>query len=177
MAISSDVRTRARALNSFPVEFHGRARSIYFQRAARPDGVWADEDPVLPRGETAKDARLKRLPRSKAQICFESRECIGRLRGTRFYGLADFVFPVEIIRCGGNQSRFERLPRGKLLSNHAAQRLDLCTIAVESRRQTRKFVDHWQRPEVHFRKRHACNSSVLLRIAHVDAVGCERQFQ
>src|SRR5712692_8830123 len=170
MAISSEVQARARPLNSFPVEFYRRSRSVYFQRSAGADGVWADENPVLPGGEAAEDSCLKRLPRSKAQICFEPRQGIGRLRRPRFDGLADFVFPVEIIRCGGNQADVERLARGKLLSNHAAQRLDLCTIAVESRRQTRKFVDHWQRPEVHFRKRHACNSSVLLRIAHVDAV-------
>src|SRR6266849_8715656 len=121
MAISSEAQIRARPLNSFPVEFHRRSRSVYFQRSARADCVRADEYPVLPCGEPAEDSRLKRFRRSKAQICFESRESIGRLRGTRFNGLADFVFPVEIIGCGGNQARVERLARGKFLSNFAAQ--------------------------------------------------------
>src|SRR6266849_10921320 len=112
MAISSEVQTRAHPLNSFPVEFHRRPRPIHLQRSARTDCVWPDEYPVLPCGEPPEDSRLKCLRRSKAQICFEPREGIGRLRGTRFNGLADFVFPVEIIRCGGNQARAERIARG-----------------------------------------------------------------
>src|SRR5712692_10599587 len=111
MAISSEFQARARPLDSFPVEFHRRACAIYLQRSAGADSVRADEDPVLPGGEPAEDSRLKRFTRSKAQIRFEPREGIGRLRGTRLDGLTDFVFPVEIIRCGGNQARVERLAR------------------------------------------------------------------
>src|SRR6266704_5148953 len=117
MAISSEVQPRGGPLNSLPVEFHWRTGSIHFERAVRTDSVRAVEDPVLPGGEAAEDASLQRLLRPKSQVCFKPCQGIGRLRRTRLDGLADFIFPVEIIRCGGNQACVQRLVSGKLLSN------------------------------------------------------------
>src|SRR5882724_2646106 len=177
MAISSELRARFRPLNSFPVEFHGRASSVNFQRSACADGVGADEDPVLPGGQATEDARLQSFPRTKSQVCFKPCQGIRRLRRTRLDGLADFVFPIEIIGRGGNQPGGKRLARRKPFSNCLAHTVYLRLIVVKACRQPRKFVHHRQRAKVHFRECHARDTPRFLRIAHVDAVGGKRQLE
>src|ERR1700730_10788989 len=89
-------------LNSFPVEFYGSAGAVDSQRTVGSHGVGANEDPVLPSGKAAKNAGFERLGRTETQIGFEAGERVGRLRGAGFDGLANFVFPIEVIGCGGD---------------------------------------------------------------------------
>src|SRR5690242_14931293 len=59
---SSAVGTaREPPLRPVEVKLRPRLRSVRRQRAFGADGVGADEDPVLPRRETAEDLRFHRL--------------------------------------------------------------------------------------------------------------------
>src|SRR5216117_502018 len=151
MAISSEDQAEARLLNSFPVELHGRACAVHLECTTRANCVRTNENPVLPCGEATEDSSLERLCASKAQIRLESSQGIGRLCGTRLDGLANLVFPVQIIRRGRYQSSVKGLASRKFCPNKTVQVFNLCGISVETRRQTREMIHHGQRPEIHFR--------------------------
>src|ERR1700674_2777654 len=132
MAFPSAAQAGACLLNSFPVKFHRCPCAINFQGAICSDGVRTDENPVLPCRKAAENSRLECFGASKAQIRFKSRKCVGRLCGTRLDRLANFIFPIEIIRRGGHKPRIERLASRKLPSNLAAQSFELRGIPVEA---------------------------------------------
>src|SRR2546423_10859897 len=89
----------AAPLNSFPVECHRRAGSIDLERSVRSDGIRSDENPVLPGREAPEDSRFQCFVRAEAQIGLQTGERVGRKRGARFDGLAQFVFPIKIVGC------------------------------------------------------------------------------
>ena len=51
---------------------YGGAGAVDFQRAVWADGVGADEDPVLPGGEAAEDARFQCFVGAEAEVGFEA---------------------------------------------------------------------------------------------------------
>src|SRR5882762_7726690 len=81
-------------LHSLPIEFYWCASSVDLERAVGAYRVGANENPVLPRGETAEDAGFQRFVSAEAEIGFEAGEGVGRLCGAGLDGLAEFVFPV-----------------------------------------------------------------------------------
>src|SRR6266403_2400349 len=117
--------------NSFPAEFHGSASAVDFQRTGCSNGVRANEDPVLPRGKPAKNAGFERFGRTETQIGFEAGERVGRLRGAGFNGLANFVFPIEVIRGCSDKTCFKRFAGCQVCSDAIAQRPDLRFVSIE----------------------------------------------
>src|SRR3954454_14710125 len=78
-------------LHPFPVEACLVAAAEDLERAGGPGGVRADEDPVLPGGEPSEDARLDGFGHAETQVCFESRQCVGRKARALLEGNADLV--------------------------------------------------------------------------------------
>src|SRR6266571_7779244 len=151
MAIPSEDQAESLLLNSFPVELHWRAAAVHLECATRANCVRTNENPVLPCGEATEDSRLERLCWSKAQIRLEPSQSIRRLCGTRLDGLANLVFPVQIIRRGRHQFSVKGLASRKFRPNSTAQVFHSCIVSMEAHRQTGEMIHHGQRPEIHFR--------------------------
>src|SRR5689334_504011 len=79
--------------DAVPVEARLVAGAVDLQRAAFADRVRADEDPVLPRGQAAEDARLHRLRAGKAQVRFHAGQRVGRHARALLERDADLVVP------------------------------------------------------------------------------------
>src|SRR6266567_3770504 len=151
MAIPSEDQAESLLLNSFPVELHWRAAAVHLECTTRANCVRTNENPVLPRGEATEDSRLERLCGSKAQIRLEPSQSIRRLCGTRLDGLANLVFPVQIIRRGRHQSGVKGLASRKFRPNSTAQFFHSGIVSMDSLRQPRSMIHLGQRPEIHFR--------------------------
>src|SRR2546427_2934301 len=115
-------------LNTFPIEFRLRAGSIHLQGALLADRIRALEDPVLPRGEAAEDARQHGLRSGEAQACFHGGERVGREAGALLDGEADLLVPVDVVRRRGDEAELERLLR---IEQFAAR--ELGRLAAETR--------------------------------------------
>ena len=61
----------------------------------------------MPGGEAAEDARLEGFVGTEAEIGFEAGQAVGRKGGAGFDGLAEFVFPVEIVGGDGDEAEVE----------------------------------------------------------------------
>ena len=61
----------------------------------------------MPGGEAAEDARLEGFVGTEAEIGFEAGEAVGRKGGAGFDGLAEFVFPVEVVGGDGDEAEVE----------------------------------------------------------------------
>src|SRR6266571_635446 len=142
MAIPSEDQAESLLLNSFPVELHWRAAAVHLECTTRANCVRTNENPVLPCGEATEDSRLERLCWSKAQIRLEPSQSIRRLCGTRLDGLANLVFPVQIIRRGRHQFSVKGLASRKC-PREAGSWLDNCID------RPRCDVDAGERPPDH----------------------------
>src|SRR2546423_10752071 len=97
---------RKRVLTPFsyalPVEFRLGAGAVDLERAVLADRVRPVEDPVLPGGEAAEDARQHGLGAGEAQARLHAGERIGRQAGALLDRQADLFLPVELVgRRGG----------------------------------------------------------------------------
>jgi hypothetical protein len=79
-----------------------------FSAPGLADGVGADENPVLPGREAAEDAGFHGFAGAEAQVGFHAGQRVGREAGALFEDDADFVFPVQVVRRGGDQAEFQR---------------------------------------------------------------------
>src|SRR4051812_38288109 len=73
LANSSDINLRP-----FPGELGALGATIHGESAARPDGIGALKDPVLPRRQAPEDFGLEGLRAGETQVGFEAREAVGR---------------------------------------------------------------------------------------------------
>src|SRR5687768_12771021 len=89
--------TRGSPSHSIPVELRLVAGAVDLQRAGIPDGVGPDEDPVLPRGQPAEDARFHRLATVEAQVRLHAGERIGRQARALLERDAHLVGPVDVV--------------------------------------------------------------------------------
>src|SRR6266478_9168406 len=135
ISLRESERSPPGSLNSFPLEFHGSAGAIDFQRTVCSYGVGANEDPVLPGGKPAKHAGFERFGRTETQISFEAGERVGRLRGAGFDGLANFVLPIEVIGRRSDEAGFECLAGRQLCCDALAERTELRFVSIEARGQ------------------------------------------
>src|ERR1700722_20991652 len=103
--------------NSLPIKFHGSARSVNFQSTICSYGIRTNKNPVLPRRQSSEYARLKSLVDPESQIRLKPGQRIERKRRARFKGLANFIFPIKIVRRGRNQARVHSLVNGKRFSS------------------------------------------------------------
>src|SRR5438477_2625393 len=110
-------------LNPFPVEFRFGAAAVDLQGALLAHCIGAVEDPVLPGGEAAEDACLQGLGPGEAQACFHCGERIGREARALFDGEANLVFPVDVVRGGGDEAELERALRVEELAARNLRRL------------------------------------------------------
>src|SRR5450759_2092064 len=94
----------------FPIEFGLVAASEYLESARFSHCVWPREYPVLPRRKSPEDSRFHRLVRTKAQVCFQATERIGRKTGALFKSDADFIVPVKVVRRRRDNPQFQGLP-------------------------------------------------------------------
>src|SRR5690606_24033715 len=92
----------------FPVEARLAARAEEFEGALFADGVGAVENPVLPGGEPAEDARLHRLRPGEAQIGLHPGARVGREAAPLLEREADLVVPVELVGSEGDEAEIER---------------------------------------------------------------------
>src|SRR6267143_5271342 len=112
-------------LNSFPVEFYGSAGAVDFQGTVCSHGVGANKNPVLPDRKPAKNTGFERFGWTESQIGFEAGERVGRLRGAGFDGLANFVFPIEVIGCGSDEAGFQSFAGWQLCFDAIAERAEM----------------------------------------------------
>ena len=122
------------------------AGAVDLERALVADGVGPLEDPVLPRGEPAEDARRHVLLAGEAQVRFQAGERVGRHRGALLEGDADLVVPVDVVGRGGDEAELQRLvgverARRSLPRRGGERRRFL----VEAARQARLVGHHRQR--------------------------------
>src|SRR6478609_107977 len=101
-------RWRAAASDAGEIEAGLFTGAVDLQRALRPDGVRALEDPVLPGGEATEDARRHVLARAEAQVRLQAGERIGRHRGAFLESDADLVVPVDVVGGAGDEAERKR---------------------------------------------------------------------
>src|SRR5882724_1092539 len=95
--------------DAFPIEFGLRSSTVNLQGALLADRVRALEDPVLPRGEAAEDARQHRLRAGEAQARFHGGKRVGREAGALLDGEPDLLVPVDVVGRRGDEAELERL--------------------------------------------------------------------
>src|SRR5882672_12660860 len=117
-------------LDAFPVEFRLGAGAVDLERALLAHRVRPVEDPVLPRGEAAEDAREHGLRAGEAQARLHGGERIGRKARALLEGEADLVVPVDVVGRRGDEAELERLLR---IPQLAARQLG--RLAAEARGQ------------------------------------------
>ena len=97
-----------RSQTRFEVEAGLLAGAVDLERALLADGVRALEDPVLPGGEAAEDARHHVLLAGEAQVRLQAGQRVGRHRGALLERDADLVVPVDVVGRGGDEAERER---------------------------------------------------------------------
>ena len=90
-------RSGTAALDAVPVERRLLALAVQLERALLARRVGAVEDPVLPRGQAAEDARFHGFAAAEAQVGFQAGERVGRQRAALFQHHAHFVVPVDAV--------------------------------------------------------------------------------
>src|SRR6266498_4226946 len=101
--------TAGLASDAVPVESRLVAGAEYLQRAGLAHGIRAAENPVLPRGKAAEDARFHRLDDAEAQVRFHAGQRVGRQAGALLERDPDLLGPVELVGGGGDEAELERL--------------------------------------------------------------------
>src|SRR5215510_15111349 len=98
------IRPPESSLNAFPAELRLAAGPEHLQRALLADRIRSVEDPVLPRRQSAEDARLHRLDATETQIGLHARQGVGRQAGALFDRDAHFLVPIEIVGRKGHKT-------------------------------------------------------------------------
>src|SRR5215510_12002112 len=90
------------------VELGTVGRAVALERAALAHGIGALEDPVLPGGEPAEDARLHGLGTGEADVGLHAGERVGREGRALLQREAQLVLPVDAVRRDGREPELVR---------------------------------------------------------------------
>src|SRR5437867_1476213 len=114
--------------------------------------IGTNENPILPRRQPAKNARLHCFRRGPTEVGFQARQGVRRQCGAAFNRLANLIGPIQLVGGKGYQAEFQSLPSVQRLANTRVQSAYVGWVSLKTRRQTRDAIDCRQRPEVHLRQ-------------------------